>query len=85
MEERLARRRELAEQNRLRKQALEDAVKAKVNQHSSNLDILVKKDAVSSKQKDELLDGYEKALWQVHNNKEEGMLRCIINYYYYFF
>ena len=72
LEERLARRRELAEQNRLRKQALEDTVKAKVSQHGENLDRLVKKDAITEQQKGELLDKYEKELRLVHNNKEEG-------------
>lgn len=72
MEERLARRRELAEQNRLSKMAATNTVKAKIENQSNALQLLVNNEAITEKQKDEIMDEYEKDLWRIHNACEQG-------------
>ncbi|XP_067937332.1 putative protein tag-278 [Watersipora subatra] len=72
LEERLARRRELAEQNRLNKQTTTDLVKAKLEKQKNSLQLLVNNSTITEKEKDEIMEQYEKDLWTVHNNNERG-------------
>ena len=72
LENRLARRRELAEQNRLSKQAAADTIDAKVTNQSNSLQILVNNSTITENEKNAIMEQYEKDLWRVHNNNEEG-------------
>lgn len=72
LEDRLARRRELAEQNRMSKQTSTDIVTAKVQNQANALQILVNNSTITEKEKDAIMERYEKDLWRVHTANEQG-------------
>lgn len=72
MEERLARRREFAEQYRLNKNTTADTIAAKRQQQEANLDLLVKSDKLTQDQKDEIMEEYQKDLIRLRDAHDEG-------------
>jgi len=72
LEERLARRKELAEQNRLAKQVAKDTVETKVHQQSENLKVLVKKSSLPAQTAEEILKNYEQDLWKLQQANDDG-------------
>ena len=74
LEEKLARRRELVEQNRLRKEAEAELIAAKVKGQSNSLDVLVNDEKMTASQKDEILREYEKDLLRIEANHSEGKM-----------